>query len=1079
MPANKIDLELSNQQALAAIDAVIARLRQAEEAANRLAAKAGGAGMSDPAFRSALQEMAGAQGAASALGSLQASAQAGVVPMTNQAVAQAIHTGSRLGVTAMGDVPRGIPAGVAIGVAQQQAQALGGGYTPAFDPAGFTAAVMDSAGVHFSPGGGGGAAPSAPGAPSRPSGPGVPWIVTNAPRPAAPGGGGAPSPSPAPTPAPGPTAPPGGPPPPPVTPSAVPAPASPGQAAATPASGGGWLMGYLGRMGTGAGIAYAVQSMGSSIGQGVVGSYSVPYAAETSLMAAAAAGHFVSPMQQRAARMAGEYGGTLALARGLGGVADWIPGIGQAISAYNEVSVYQPMQRTIDMIGARAKGNELIRHIGSWGGRGFIIGDDPTLEAQEGAVRSLAGFGISGVQSGKLFAQDTKRLSDWGPEAIQQAVSAVGRLGGVAGNMQLRAGLRRGDDMLSLGSQAAGVAAAMGDVDLLGALKPATPIGRWNQMRQAAYNVLDAQGMASIARSNTSAAVSARTLGVLSGDSTLGEGFKSSTLSAIGAQNSQTAALQQEAAAIASAVGANHPLAVAAQAKVQESTTQAQQMRNDLYSARLTTVGLKGGLQSAERANQLQKAGLYGSIGDIQSAYAGERGDIGAQIGRIQEQVSEAKANRALTKDDELRAGTEISRLRGKRQGLDAEMREAVLGRIEGGYQATTATLGTAITYQTAYGTPMSMAGAYGAQLQNMQGHIGTLQGLMAGAPVPMQQDLQTKIAGIQQMMMQTLQAGMQAQANRMQLETGLGIAGAGSAAHMALRTGTAADVAATSAAHIASINKQIKGWETLIADPKTTENDRLRYQTTVEELKMQAYDVKETAIDAGMQKEDLAGYSLERMRQGNMERRMASSPYAPGYRFGLALQGIGMRQRRAAQLRARREGLAAKGELSPERGYEIESELEGLTTENYEAVAGMAEGVENRMPALSAGRVARFSRMDSIQMAAMNLGRMGHPGRSMGAGSGRQLAMQDAFVRAMVGGLDIGPHSRTEALNAGIGEGGSGRAEQLLERIAKAIEGRSGGGLRIGEERGRLRELIGGGDGSGHTTSIRASGFN
>ncbi len=107
--------------------------------------------------------------------------------------------------------------------------------------------------------------------------------------------------------------------------------------------------------------------------------------------------------------------------------------------------------------------------------------------------------------------------------------------------------------------------------------------------------------------------------------------------------------------------------------------------------------------------------------------------------------------------------------------------------------------------------------------------------------------------------------------------------------------------------------------------------------------------------------------------------------------------------------------------------------------TENARNVGMLSEGFENRLPALAAGRPSFFSRYNSAQGAAINLGRIGSPVRAYGAGSGAQGAMQDAFVRGLGGDFHgaTSPYSRTGELNT---------TNNILERILHALVGRNGG---------------------------------
>lgn len=207
---------------------------------------------------------------------------------------------------------------------------------------------------------------------------------------------------------------------------------------------------------------------------------------------------------------------------------------------------------------------------------------------------------------------------------------------------------------------------------------------------------------------------------------------------------------------------------------------------------------------------------------------------------------------------------------------------------------------------------------------------------------------------------------------------------------------------------------------------------------------------------------QDMTNYAIPMTEIEGRKSVMAAMPYAPGYRFGLELQSIAMQRSQIGVVQERMRYQRSIGQYGEQQELEDTSQIWSMRASIAHSVNSLTTGIENRLPALSAGRPGRFSRMDSMSLAAMNLGRMGHPGRSMGAANGRQLAMQDAFVQDLVGGLDIGPNSSTGAINAGFGAGGTGRMEKLLDRIATAVERGGATSLRVGEERGRMGALIG-----------------
>jgi len=193
---------------------------------------------------------------------------------------------------------------------------------------------------------------------------------------------------------------------------------------------------------------------------------------------------------------------------------------------------------------------------------------------------------------------------------------------------------------------------------------------------------------------------------------------------------------------------------------------------------------------------------------------------------------------------------------------------------------------------------------------------------------------------------------------------------------------------------------------------------------------------------------QDIMAYAIPQTRIGAQRGVLNALPYAPGFRFGLELQSIALNRQQMGVVKKR----LAAGNLTEEQQLKLEEQLAGLQVSTATSVSALTEGLENRLPALAAGRPSRFSRMDSTQLAALNVGRMGHPARSFGAINGRQLAEQNAFVDALLGpgGANmVAPMSKDLPV-------GSNRIEALLERIAQILQQNGGAGqgprTRVGE---------------------------
>lgn len=164
------------------------------------------------------------------------------------------------------------------------------------------------------------------------------------------------------------------------------------------------------------------------------------------------------------------------------------------------------------------------------------------------------------------------------------------------------------------------------------------------------------------------------------------------------------------------------------------------------------------------------------------------------------------------------------------------------------------------------------------------------------------------------------------------------------------------------------------------------------------------------------------------------------ASPFSPGNRFGIELESLQLNRGRRAQLTNYMNRRSRAGELSEAEQLDITQQILGLDVANARSVAALSEGVENRLPALSAGRPPSFGRFDSAQLAAFQFGRAGSPVRRWGAVSGRQARMQDEFASSFGGG-SMNPRSP-------MGDGiNNPEVVAYLAKIERHLEKLSGGG--------------------------------
>jgi len=203
-----------------------------------------------------------------------------------------------------------------------------------------------------------------------------------------------------------------------------------------------------------------------------------------------------------------------------------------------------------------------------------------------------------------------------------------------------------------------------------------------------------------------------------------------------------------------------------------------------------------------------------------------------------------------------------------------------------------------------------------------------------------------------------------------------------------------------------------------------------------------QAYAGFRSARSQDFQQGTLSGFGLRDLQLQGEQQRQQYMPFAPGNVFATSLGIIANNRGQIGRLNQQ----LSLNDLSEQERYGLESQRQGLMTENARNVGMLSEGFENRLPALAAGRPAFAGRYNSAQGAAINLGRIGSPVRAYGAGSGSQAAMQDQFVRGLGGDFHgaTSPMSRTMDLNT---------TNDILQRILQALT-KNGGASSPGRDR-------------------------
>lgn len=203
-----------------------------------------------------------------------------------------------------------------------------------------------------------------------------------------------------------------------------------------------------------------------------------------------------------------------------------------------------------------------------------------------------------------------------------------------------------------------------------------------------------------------------------------------------------------------------------------------------------------------------------------------------------------------------------------------------------------------------------------------------------------------------------------------------------------------------------------------------------------------------------------IVNYEIPRARLDALRDSLNALPYSPGGRFVSALASIRMSSAQMGEIRQFMGKRRAAGQLSEEEELDLTRQYGALQVSRYRDLAEVSEGADTKLFALQAGRPAGAGRIDSVGLAAVNIGRIGFPRRGYGAANGKQLKQQNDFIREL--GLnegDLGPWS------SGVGGasfGGNSHSDQILSQILSTLQQiASGNGpiasKRPGETRGRI----------------------
>lgn len=211
----------------------------------------------------------------------------------------------------------------------------------------------------------------------------------------------------------------------------------------------------------------------------------------------------------------------------------------------------------------------------------------------------------------------------------------------------------------------------------------------------------------------------------------------------------------------------------------------------------------------------------------------------------------------------------------------------------------------------------------------------------------------------------------------------------------------------------------------------------------------------------------DTANYATPMAKLQGQRERMEVNPFAPGNIMAVDMQMIGYNKTQISQIDSRMKSLAQKNMLSEDAELMMTQASENLKTHNARMAYEIVQDVPNRIPAMSAGRPAFASRIDSREMTAMQFGLIGHPYRGAGAMNGSHLKAQDDWVRQYMDPSDIAPHSRYEGLNNGQYNKSidmskmEGLTQQMVDLLRQLIGSSSGFGSRPSQSAGSTSSLL------------------
>jgi hypothetical protein len=457
----------------------------------------------------------------------------------------------------------------------------------------------------------------------------------------------------------------------------------------------------------------------------------------------------------------------------------------------------------------------------------------------------------------------------------------------------------------------------------------------------------------------------------------------------------------------------------------------------------LTTIALQG-----------TTAGLYGSAGDIKSAANSSMTQLSAEAAQLRG-VTGLSYTDSLARDQRL-ASISLQQAAIPAQAAGAAARRSMLPLdVAAGQQG--------VSYQGAglYGSDSALGDAALTAMNGQQAIIAQANRSLHDPALSLEDRAaaQGRISGANASLLQIRAGSRDSLLNRIEGRAGIANSDASNALNLQLSIGSGSMVRGAGIALIGSLDQESASIAGQLAAGGLTAEQEIRLKGRQSALAGQKQSTFQGIIDQGIARDDMSDYATGHMRTQGQQERLQYLPFSASNPMRLSIQSLSENRAQLGVLSRREADLRASGNLSPEREYDIERSRQSLLTENSRSVGQMSEGMENRLPALSAGAPSFFGRYSSVQLAALNLQMAGSPIRAYGAANGAHMRSQDDYIRSAGGEMhDVSPHSRTASLNSGANMDRLAAAlERLVGVLDKGGSSAGGDGSRPGERAGMV----------------------